>query len=183
MKPNGPGGEERWGGGGVVTSTSIDDANVRLTIAATMQTEPEWQGLRKCTLSTLAVTQGPPATDFAANPAQTSIQLKTCSVTPAYMYISSATQTFIPEELLLKALHLLAFQGSTAVDIVCNTKRHQLVALYYEEFTSTHALPNRYGRSPSKSKDMKSFWRSLGVYWLVRLGSTWIGPTGLRCES
>jgi len=58
--------------------TSMDDAKVRLTMAATMQTDPEWQGLRKWTLSTLAVTHGPPATDFAANPAQMSIQLNTC---------------------------------------------------------------------------------------------------------
>ena len=55
---------------------------MRLTMAATMQTEPRWQGLRKCTLSTLAVTQGPPATDFAASPAQMSIQLSTCSSRP-----------------------------------------------------------------------------------------------------
>ncbi len=62
---------------GVVESTSIDEAKVRLTMAATMQTDPRWHGRRKCTESTLAVTQGPPATDFAASPAQMSIQLNT----------------------------------------------------------------------------------------------------------
>ena len=57
--------------------TSMEEAKVRLTMAATMHTEPMWQGLKKWTLSTLAVTQGPPATDFAASPAQMSIQLNT----------------------------------------------------------------------------------------------------------
>lgn len=59
----------------------MEEANVLFTIAATMHTEPRWQGLKKCTLSTLAVTHGPPATDLAANPAQISIQLKTWNQT------------------------------------------------------------------------------------------------------
>lgn len=63
-----------WG----LLGTSMEDAKVRLTMAATMATDPRWHGLRKCTESTLAVTQGPPATDFAARPAQMSIQLSTC---------------------------------------------------------------------------------------------------------
>ena len=66
---------------------------MRLTMAATMQTEPRWQGLRKCTLSTLAVTQGPPATDFAASPAQMSIQLSTLQLGGAlFKALSSAIQ-------------------------------------------------------------------------------------------
>ena len=59
----------------------MEDLKVRLTIAAMMATDPFLTGRRKCTLSTLAVTQGPRATVFAASPAQMSIQLSTC--TPA----------------------------------------------------------------------------------------------------
>ncbi len=43
-----------------------------------MATEPWWQGRRKCTVSTDAVTTGPRATVLAARPAQMSIQLSTC---------------------------------------------------------------------------------------------------------
>ena len=56
----------------------MDDWNVRLTMAATIATLPRRQGLRKCTVSTLAVTTGPRATVLAARPAQMSIQLSTC---------------------------------------------------------------------------------------------------------
>ena len=56
---------------------SIDDWKTRLTIAAMMATEPWWQGRRKCTVSTEAVTTGPRATVLAARPAQMSIQLST----------------------------------------------------------------------------------------------------------
>jgi len=57
---------------------SMDDWNVRLTMAATIATLPRRQGRRKCTVSTLAVTTGPRATVLAARPAQMSIQLSTC---------------------------------------------------------------------------------------------------------
>ena len=57
----------------------IDEEKVRFTMAAMMTTVPRRQGLRKWTESTLAVTQGPRARDFADIPAQTSIQLSTCS--------------------------------------------------------------------------------------------------------
>ena len=57
---------------------SMDELKVRLTVAAMMATEPTRTGRRKCTASTLAVTHGPPATLFAASPAQMSIQLSTC---------------------------------------------------------------------------------------------------------
>ena len=56
---------------------SMEDWNVRLTMAATMTTLPRRQGRRKCTVSTLAVTTGPRATVLAARPAQMSIQLST----------------------------------------------------------------------------------------------------------
>ena len=39
--------------------TSMEEAKVRLTMAAMMATEPSLQGRRKCTLFRLAVTQGP----------------------------------------------------------------------------------------------------------------------------
>ncbi len=58
---------------------SMDDWNVRLTMAATIATLPRRQGRRKCTVSTLAVTTGPRATVLAARPAQMSIQLSTCA--------------------------------------------------------------------------------------------------------
>ena len=58
--------------------TSIEEAKVRLTIAAMIATAPSRQGLRKCTASNEAVTTGPLATVLAARPAQMSIQLSTC---------------------------------------------------------------------------------------------------------
>ena len=57
--------------------TSMDDWKVLFTMAATMATELTLHGLKKCTASTLAVTQGPLATALAARPAQMSIQLST----------------------------------------------------------------------------------------------------------
>lgn len=56
----------------------MDDLKVRLTMAATMATEPTRTGRRKCTASTDAVTHGLPAMLLAASPAQMSIQLSTC---------------------------------------------------------------------------------------------------------
>ncbi len=57
---------------------SMEEAKVRLTMAAMMATEPRRQGRRKWTESTEAETQGPRATVLAARPAQMSIQLSTC---------------------------------------------------------------------------------------------------------
>ncbi len=65
--------EDAWG-----VRASMEELKVRLTVAAMMATEPTRTGRRKCTASTLAVTHGPPATLFAASPAQMSIQLSTC---------------------------------------------------------------------------------------------------------
>lgn len=59
------------------SSTSIELAKVRLTMAAMMATPPSLQGSKKCTASKEAVTTGPFATVLAARPAQMSIQLST----------------------------------------------------------------------------------------------------------
>ena len=63
----------------------MEEWKTRLTMAAMMATEPWWQGRRKCTVSTEAVTTGPRATVLAARPAQMSIQLSTCSTPPCAM--------------------------------------------------------------------------------------------------
>lgn len=71
----------------------MEDVKVRLTMAAMMATEPFLTGRMKCTLSTLAVTQGPLATVLAASPAQMSIQLSTCTQKPSKALMAwSSTQ-------------------------------------------------------------------------------------------
>ena len=84
---------------GCAVLTSMEEWKTRLTMAAMMATEPWWQGRRKCTVSTEAVTTGPRATVLAARPAQMSIQLSTCSTSSQNMESPTAK---IAHECLLR---------------------------------------------------------------------------------
>ena len=93
---------------------SMEDWKTRLTMAAMMATEPWWQGRRKCTVSTEAVTTGPRATVLAARPAQMSIQLSTCREHKDAQHPQSLSTSAAAASTREARPDLCRFQGSLA---------------------------------------------------------------------